>query len=167
MKTKKTHWKKLKNPDYLGSWDFQPEEERILTISHSKIETIKAPGGREGKCAILYFEEQSKPMATSSAENAKALRMICGSPYVEDWKGFKIKIYVKPNVKAFGEIVDALRIRQQIIRQDIKKDYTEAIRKLEQCTNLEQLKSVYTSLTKSEQAGTVSIKDKLKTKLSA
>ena len=28
----KTHWKKLTDPNYLGSWDFAPGEVRTLTI---------------------------------------------------------------------------------------------------------------------------------------
>jgi len=29
---KLTHWKTLTNPDYIGAYDFQPKEERTLTI---------------------------------------------------------------------------------------------------------------------------------------
>ena len=34
-----------------------------------------------------------------------------GSPYFEDWKGVKLQLYIDPNVKAFGEVVAAVRVR--------------------------------------------------------
>ena len=46
--------------------------------------------------------------------NCKIIEKIYGTPYIEDWIGKKIQIYVQKGVKAFGEIVDALRIREQI-----------------------------------------------------
>ena len=46
----KTHWKKLTNPNYLGSWDFQPGEIRTLTIKEVREEPVKS----ERKIYLCY-----------------------------------------------------------------------------------------------------------------
>ena len=112
----KTHWKKLKNPDYLGSWDFQPGEEKTLTITGVSIKKVTAPGGKMSDCPVMEFKENVKPLATSSAANAMAMKFITGSNYIEDWPGHKVRLFVLPNVKAFGSIVDAVRIRSMIVK---------------------------------------------------
>ena len=40
----KTHWKKLTNPNYLGSYAFQPGEEKTVTIKEVKRELVHNPG---------------------------------------------------------------------------------------------------------------------------
>ena len=45
-----------------------------------------------------------------NATNAKTITKVAGSPYIEDWKGVKIALYSE-EVSAFGETVDALRVR--------------------------------------------------------
>ena len=52
------------------------------------------------------------PMIIANKANGTALQEITGSQYVEDWAGAKIEIYIDPNVKAFGQVVSALRIRK-------------------------------------------------------
>ena len=43
--SEKTHWKKLNNPDYLGSYAFQPGEEKTVTIKEVKREMVFNPSG--------------------------------------------------------------------------------------------------------------------------
>lgn len=105
----KTHWKKLQNPDYLGSYDFQPNEERVLTVKKVFVKAVEAE--KTTDCTIVEFVEKSKPMILNST-NAKTLTKIFESPYIEDWTGKSFKVVVKP-IKAFGEIVDALRIKSE------------------------------------------------------
>ena len=57
-----THWKKLTNPDYLGSYDFEQGEERIVTIKDVKRVMVNGPDGKREECTVAYFEENYKPM---------------------------------------------------------------------------------------------------------
>jgi len=104
----KTHWKKLQNPDYLGAWDFQPNEVKILTIKSVQIEQVVGSGGKKEDCAVCRFTEPVKPMILN-VTNSKSIAKRMGSSYIEDWAGGKIGVHTE-NIKAFGEYVDAVRV---------------------------------------------------------
>ena len=115
----KTHWKKLQNPDYLGSYALQPGEEMVLTIKSVAKGSVVGADGKKSEEAIMHFKETGvKPMILN-ATNQKIIQKIYKTPYIEDWVDKKIQIYVA-QVKAFGDIVDALRIRP-FIPQEAKK----------------------------------------------
>lgn len=107
----KTHFKKLRNPDYLGSWDLANDKgefkNRILTIKDVKKETVHDGRGGEGEVVTVLFHD-SKPMIMNST-NLKTISKSLETPYVEDWVGKKIEITVE-KVRAFGEVHDALRV---------------------------------------------------------
>lgn len=106
----KTHFKKLQNPDYLGAYDFAEGEQRIATIKDVKQGIIKSERGDEAEI-VVSFVEPFKPMIMN-ATNAKMIAKISGSNFIEDWKGIQFYIVVK-KVKAFGDVVDALRISSE------------------------------------------------------
>lgn len=108
----KTHWKKLTNPDYLGAYSFQEKEEKILTISRVKQEIVVGTDGKKEECTVARFQENEKPMILN-ATNCKTIAKLYNTPFIEEWVGKKIKIYVT-QVKAFGDVVDALRIRDKV-----------------------------------------------------
>jgi len=110
MEKQLTHWKKLQNPLYLGSYDFQPGEERIVTVKDVKREMVKGQEGTE-EHTIVHFTEGYKPMIMN-ATNSKMLTNLSGSPYVEKWIGTSFKLVVI-KIKAFGEFIDALRIKSE------------------------------------------------------
>lgn len=118
----KTHWKKIvSDPNYLGEADFQEGEEKVLTIKGvNQGETIMTAEGKTQK-AVLHFTEKEKPLILN-VTNSKAIQKVTGSPYFEDWPGAQIQLYIDPHVKAFGEIVSAVRVRPRkpIIRQAVK-----------------------------------------------
>jgi hypothetical protein len=107
----KTHFKKLRNPDYLGSWDLADQDgnfkNRILTIKEVKKEMVHDGKGGQDDCVTVLFHE-SKPMIMNST-NLKTISKTFETPYIEEWIGKKIEITVQ-KVKAFGEIHDALRV---------------------------------------------------------
>lgn len=105
----KTHWKKLQNPNYLGSWDFQPGEEKILTIKGVKTEKVPDNKGKSEECSVCYFSEPTKPLILN-VTNSKAIAKVAESNYIEDWNGVKVQLFTT-KVSAFGETVDAVRIR--------------------------------------------------------
>lgn len=104
-----THWKKLTNPDYLGAYALQPGEELILTIKSVSNEPVVGSDGKKEVCTVARFYEDVKPMILN-ATNSKTIASLFKTPYIEQWYGKKIQIYSE-KVKAFGEVVDALRIR--------------------------------------------------------
>ena len=107
----KTHWKKIvSDPNYLGEADFNEGEEKIATISRVvRDETIQTAEGKSKK-AVVYFSEPIKPMILNVARS-KAIEKVAGSPYFEDWLGVKIQLYIEHGIKAFGDVVSAVRVR--------------------------------------------------------
>jgi hypothetical protein len=108
----KTHWKKLNNPNYIGAYELMGVTDE-LTVKITKVvkESIKNMNGGDEDCTIAYLENQ-KPMILN-ATNCKIISKIYNTPFIEDWAGLKITLIVQ-QVKAFGDIVDALRIKQTI-----------------------------------------------------
>jgi hypothetical protein len=107
----KTHFKKLRNPNYLGSWDLTDDNGKVtprtFTISGVKKEMLHDGKGGQEECVVVMFKE-SKPMVANST-NLKAIAKVVGSPYVEDWIGQQITLTVR-KVSAFGEVHDAIRV---------------------------------------------------------
>lgn len=104
-----THWKKLTNPDYLGSYSLEDGQDLILTIQNVRQEVVTGPEGKKEDCLVCYWKEPVKPMILN-VTNAKMIEKLLKTPYIEQWSGKRIQIGSE-KVKAFGEIVDALRVR--------------------------------------------------------
>lgn len=104
-----THWKKLHNPDYIGAYILEPGKDLVLTINYVKNEMVTGTDGKKEECTVVHFTEDEKPMILN-ATNAKTIEKIYRTPYVEEWGGKKIQLYAE-KIKAFGELVDALRVR--------------------------------------------------------
>ena len=59
--SEKTHWKKWTNPNYMGSYAFQPGEEKTLTIKEVKRELVYNPSGSgKEECTVAYFVETAR-----------------------------------------------------------------------------------------------------------
>lgn len=110
-----THWKKLTNPDYLGAYSLEDGQDIILTIERVQVETVTGPEGKKEECMVCHWRERVKPMILNST-NAKMIQKLLKTPYIEQWSGHKIQIGVEM-VKAFGELVDALRVRSFLPRE--------------------------------------------------
>lgn len=113
-----THWRKTRNMTYLGSWDLENmNTDLILTIKSVGMEDVHDPVKNETKQELVaHFFESTKPMVLN-ATNCKAITKATGSPYMEEWAGHPISVYVE-KVKAFGDIFDALRVRKK--QPDVK-----------------------------------------------
>ncbi len=110
MEEKRTHWKRLTNPDYLGAYALDEGVDLIATIKDVRRETVVGPDGKKEECTVIHFvESHIKPMICN-ATNAKTITKLYKTPYIEEWRNRKIQIFVD-KVRAFGEIVEALRIR--------------------------------------------------------
>jgi hypothetical protein len=143
----KTHFKKLSNPNYLGSWDLADKDgnfkNRILTISSVKKEMVHDGRGGQEDCITVSFKE-SKPMIMN-ATNLKTINKSLGSPYIEDWTGKKIEITVQ-KVKAFGEIHDALRVVKTNLELTPKHEKWNGAKKAiaEKKVTIDQIKKQFT-----------------------
>ena len=140
----KTHWKKLTNPNYIGSYALDPGEDRIVTIEKVVREMVKGADGKSEECTVAHLKGE-KPLILNKT-NCKIITKVYGTPYIEEWSGKKIKLYVA-QVKAFGDTVDALRIRQEVPVQkkpDLRPDHPkwEEAKKAVQSGNatIEQIK---------------------------
>ena len=115
----KTHWKKLTNPDYLGAYALDDGKDVILTISYVREEKVTGSDGKKDDCVACHFSERVKPMILNST-NMKTITKLFGTPYIEDWSGRRIQIGIE-KVKAFGDVVDALRVRKFIPAENVPK----------------------------------------------
>lgn len=107
----KTHWKKLTNPNYLGAYSIEDGRDLVLTIKYVKEEQVIGTDGKKDDCVVAYFYE-NKPMILN-ATNMKAITKLFGTPYIEEWIGKRIQVGVE-KVRAFGDIVEALRVRKTL-----------------------------------------------------
>ncbi len=107
-----THWKKLTNPNYLGAYSIEKGQDLILTIKYIQEEKVIGTDGKKDDCVVCHFVENAKPMILNST-NMKTIAKLYNTPYIEEWVGKKIQIGIE-KIKAFGEIVEALRIRNKI-----------------------------------------------------
>lgn len=144
----KTHWKKLVNTDYIGAYSLQPKEEWILTIKEVKTEKVKGADGKEQECSVCFFTEPGvKPMILNRT-NSKIITKVYQTPYIEDWPGKQIQIYAD-KVKAFGEVVDALKIRPFVpnkplpLLPDSGKHYDNAVKNLKEGGSLDDIRKYY------------------------
>ena len=113
----KTHWKKLNNPDYLGAYALDPGQDLVLTIKKAGKESFTGTSGKKEEGLLIHFVENVKPMICN-ATNAKTITKVAGSPYLEDWEGVRISLYSQ-EVSAFGETVDALRVRPYAPKEEL------------------------------------------------
>lgn len=112
METVKTHWKKLQNPDYIGAYSLMETEKPIdLTVQIKSIarQIVTGADGKKEECTVAQLVGQ-KPFIIN-ATNAKMITKIYDTPFIENWVGKRITLYVA-KVKVAGDTVDALRIRQ-------------------------------------------------------
>ena len=104
----KTHWKKLSNPNYIGSYSIEPGKDLTVEIVSVSKEMVMGADGKKEECIVATLKNQ-KPFILN-VTNCKTIATLLETPYIEEWKGKSITLYVQ-KVKAFGEVVDALRVR--------------------------------------------------------
>jgi hypothetical protein len=113
QKEVKTHWKKLTNPLYIGSHDIEPGSELKIIFDTVSKEMVKGPDGKQEECIVAKLSNAKKPLILNKT-NCKIIAKVLETPYIEQWKGRAVLMYVA-KVKAFGEVVDAIRIKNQKI----------------------------------------------------
>jgi hypothetical protein len=108
----KTHWKKVFNSDYLGSCDLEDGKDLKLVIKSVSIQKVKGSDGSAKECNVAVFTDSKvKPMILN-ATNCKVVKKFAKSPYINDWNNVAVQIYIKDDIKAFGDVTEGLRIRE-------------------------------------------------------
>ena len=103
------HWRKSFNPNYIGAYAFQPGEEKVVTIKTTDNEEVTNQDGKKEQCLVAHFKEAEKPLILN-VTNCKAIEKLAGTPDRLQWPGTGLILCVQ-KVKAFGELVEAVRIR--------------------------------------------------------
>lgn len=110
----KTHFKKLRNPNYIGSYELmksQDEYTELIVEIKTAVKDMVQNGDKKEEAMVIHLKNQ-KPMICNST-NAKSISKALGSPFIEDWSGKFITLYAK-KIKAFGEWQYALRVRETV-----------------------------------------------------
>jgi hypothetical protein len=162
-KKMKTHWKKQFNYEYMGSYSLPDGKDVILTISKTAKEQVIGQNGKKEECFVCYFTESDKPMILNRT-NCKTIAKIVGSAFIEDWAGQRIQLGID-TVSAFGESVEALRVRKVTPKPAVPVDYSKEIAALRACTSLDELQQVYTAMPALAKTATVNVKDEMKGQL--
>lgn len=107
-----THWKKLTNPNYLGTYAFEPGEEKAVTIDHVEVEEVPNRSGKPEQKMVMHFTQPDMKPLILNKTNAQAIETVLDSPYLEDWRGRSIILVVR-SVSAFNETVEAVRVKPE------------------------------------------------------
>ena len=104
------HWKSLQGKEFLGSWDFEQGEEKVVTIvgfSSEIIQNHANPTGTEKPRVVLEFAECKK--AVMNTTNCTMISEVLGSPDINDWLGKQVILHTE-KVRGFGKVTDAIRV---------------------------------------------------------
>jgi len=112
MNEQKTHWKKVFNSDYLGSCDFEDTKDKKLIIKNVVVKKVKNTDGKEQERNVAYFTDPKiKPMILN-VTNCKVIKKFAKTSFIDEWVNIAVSVYVKDDIKAFGDITEGLRIRE-------------------------------------------------------
>lgn len=173
MSEQLTHWKKVYNPDYLGSWDLE-KGDVVVTIAYVKQDKIhNTSKNKKENVPVLFFVEEIKPMIVNKT-NGKRISKLAKSPHIEKWQGLKIQVGVSQE-KIAGELTDVVRVREYInIQQQSAptidpNEIAMAKVNIEAAASLNELRQIYTALDKSIGLlpDVIAAKDKRKAELEA
>ena len=119
----KTHYRKVLKSDHLGCADLEDFIENkcdmIFTVQRVQQELNAKVAGKKIDANIMYFEPKAgikklKPLVLN-ATNAKTMKKMTGSGFIEDWKGFNVKLFIDANVSMMGEKVGGVRINPRAV----------------------------------------------------
>lgn len=161
------HWRKSVNPKYLGSHDLFVDDKKynevVTQITAIRMEEITGDKNKKEICMVADLKGL-KPLVLNRT-NAKTITKLTGSQKPEKWIGLHIIIYVQLGVKAFGDIVDAIRIRDHKPTPAVQVDYTMQITAIQATESVEALGALWQGFSADEKSALVKIKDEQKSKL--
>lgn len=111
--SEKTHYRKAFDSPYLSAADIV--EPTVLTVKYVRLEKDRTKKTSDEFNTAHFAEreirpgEALKPMILN-ATNSKTLKALTGSPFIDDWSGLRVTVYVDPGVRFGKETVEGLRI---------------------------------------------------------
>lgn len=108
----KTHYKRLMNPDYIGAYALNENEDMTVVIDYVCREVITGTGGKKEECTVAHLKSQ-KPFILNST-NQKSIARLYG-PFIEDWADKPVTLFAS-TTKLAGDTVECLRIRPSVAR---------------------------------------------------
>lgn len=134
---KGTDWRQFRKSTHLASPDLDALKSKghnlIFTIDRAVYEVGVNVSGTKMDGIFVYFTEPNiKPLKLNST-NMKTIAGFCRANgfsreqanIIENWSGMTIELYVDPNVKMMGKIVDGVRIRPVQPKTIEKKPFTQ------------------------------------------
>lgn len=121
MSETKTHYRKAFDSPYLSAADVV--EPTVLTIGKVVLERDKTKKTQDSFNTAYFVEkeirpgEELRPMILN-ATNSRTMRSLTGSPFIEDWAGTAVTIYVDTNVRFGRDTVEGLRISTELPRKE-------------------------------------------------
>jgi hypothetical protein len=88
-----------------------------LTIKELRVEDMTNHSGEKERKPVLYFEKATKGLVLNRT-NALIIAGLYGDES-DAWRGKRISIY-PARVKAFGQMQDAIRVREEIPAQPLR-----------------------------------------------
>lgn len=113
MSEVKTHWKKLQNPDYIGSYSLMETGAAVdmeVSIKSVARQQVQGADGKKDECTVAQLHGQ-KPFILN-ATNCKTLAKMFDTSFIEDWINRPFTLFVT-KVKIAGEWTECLRIRPE------------------------------------------------------
>ena len=104
----KTHWKKVFNSDYLGSCDLEDGKDLKAIIKSVSVQTIKGQDGKSQDRNVAKFTDPKIKDMILNATNCKVVKKFAKSVFINDWNNIPVQIYVKDDIRAFGDITEGL-----------------------------------------------------------
>jgi hypothetical protein len=107
---KRTHWKELADPRYIGAYALPNGDDLTVTITRVQREEVTVDGGRKEEHTVVYLQDQ-KPLILN-ATNGKTIARLYG-PYIEEWVNKRITLFGS-TARLGNDLVECLRIRPSV-----------------------------------------------------
>jgi len=97
--------------NFLGGWSFPNGDETVTIETIDEQEMFDAQTGGTKRALCAYFKEKELPMVLN-VTNASMIASVIGSDVIADWIGKQIVVGTE-NVKAFGKVTKAIRVKDK------------------------------------------------------
>jgi hypothetical protein len=96
----------------MGVCDLDDGKDIKAVIKNVTVKRVKNTDGKEQERNVATFTDPNlKPMILN-VTNCKIIKKFTKSAYITEWNNVPVQIYVKDDIRAFGDITEGLRIRE-------------------------------------------------------
>ena len=113
------HWREAFDSRYLRVY-WLAGKPRIVTIK--AVEMLKSSNKRESKQQLLITLDEAEKKWAINVTNAGTIEMLTGKSDPNEWVGVRIELYVTKTRDPSGQIVDCIRVREELPAADRKTE---------------------------------------------